>query len=451
MTRRVSRNAGINIIGVILPTLVGIVSVPILLANLGEARVGFFTLALGLMGFAGIFDLGLGRALTRTVASATGEGWQPDSIAYVVRRTLVIVAILGGVWGSALWFAAEPLATEVFDLGIPLSNEAVSGIRWLAVAIPVLLVSSGAIGALEGLQRFVLVNAIRIPIGIATFLVPALTSFWYNDVGHVIASLILVRIAALLVWLPVLASALPITRPQSVKRIDTTGMWRFTGWLTVSNIVGPLMVMADRYYLAIVFPPSAIAYYTVPLDTLVRGTALPVAAMNAVFPAFAHAGTDDAETAKLVAGAGKALLVLWGLPIFVIAIALLPLLQAWVGADFAAKSLQVTEWLLPGVLANGFAHVPYALLQSAGRADITGKLHVLELPLYAVLLVALTATYGIVGAAIAWTARAGLDALLLHALAWKQFVNLRRPIVTAASSMVLAAAALLVLFVCRSY
>ena len=207
------------------------------------------------------------------------------------------------------------------------------------------------------------------------------------------------------------------------------------------------MVMADRYYLAILFPPSALAHYTVPLDTLVRGTALPVAAMNAVFPAFAHAGTDNTETERLVAGAGKALLVLWGLPICFIALALLPLLQSWVGADFAARSLPVTEWLLLGVLANGFAHVPFALLQSAGRSDITGKLHIVELPLYAALLVTLTATYGIVGAAIAWTARAGLDALLLHALAWKQFANLRRPIVTAAWSMILAAAALLAIIV----
>jgi O-antigen/teichoic acid export membrane protein len=161
--------------------------------------------------------------------------------------------------------------------------------------------------------------------------VPALTSFWYSDVGHVIAALVLVRIAGLLIWLPVLATALPITRLYSFERVDTRGMWRFTGWLTVSNIVGPLMVMADRYYLAVLFPPAAIAYYTVPLDTLVRGTALPVAAMNAVFPALAHAGTENRETEKLIAEAGRALLVLWGLPICGISIALLPLLQVWVG------------------------------------------------------------------------------------------------------------------------
>jgi len=446
MTRHVSRNAGINILGVILPTLVGVLSVPILLNNLGEARVGFFTLALGLMGFAGIFDLGLSRALTRTVATATGGDWMPGAIASVVRRALVIVTCLGAVWGCALWFAARPLGMGAFDLGTPLADEAVSGIRWLAIAIPVLLLSSGAIGALEGLQRFGLVNAIRIPTGIATFLVPALTSFWYSDVGQIIATLVLVRIAALLLWLPALASALPIMRRHSVERVDLSGMWRFTGWLTVSNIVGPLMVVADRYYLAALFPPAAIAYYTVPLDTLFRGTALPVAAMNAAFPALAHGGTENGQTGNLVAGAGKALLVLWGLPICGIAIALLPLLQAWVGADFAAKSLQITQWILLAVLANGFAHIPYALLQSAGRSDITAKLHVIELPLYVALLIALTACYGIIGAAVAWTARVVVDALLLYALAWVQFVRLRRPIIVAASSMALATAALLAIY-----
>jgi O-antigen/teichoic acid export membrane protein len=117
-----------------------------------------------------------------------------------------------------------------------------------------------------------------------------------------------------------------------------------------------------------------------------------------------------------------------------------------VGADFAAKSLQITQWILLAVLANGFAHIPYALLQSAGRSDITAKLHVIELPLYVALLIALTACYGIIGAAVAWTARVVVDALLLYALAWVQFVRLRRPIIVAASSMALATAALLAIY-----
>ncbi len=172
--------------------------------------------------------------------------------------------------------------------------------------------------------------------------------------------------------------------------------------------------------------------------------------MNALFPAFAQAGTGKAETGKLVARAGQAMLLLWGLPICLVAVALLPLLEAWVGADFAARSLQITEWLLLGVLANGFAHVPYALLQSAGRADITGKLHIIELPLYAALLISLTAAYGVVGAAMAWTARAGLDTLLLYVLAWNKFLKLRGPIVTAAMSMMIAVAVLVVILVFRS-
>jgi hypothetical protein len=85
------------------------------------------------------------------------------------------------------------------------------------------------------------------------------------------------------------------------------------------------------------------------------------------------------------------------------------------------------------------------------RADIAGKLRAVELPLYAVLLLSLTAAYGIVGSAIAWTARAGLDSLILYAVAWRKFVSLRSSIVAAARPMLLAAAVLLVIVVSRSY
>ena len=198
------------------------------------------------------------------------------------------------------------------------------------------------------------------------------------------------------------------------------------------------------------YPQTTNAHYPIPLDTLLRGAALPVAAMNALFPAFAHAGPDSDETGKLVAKAGKALLAVWGLPLCVIGAALPSLLTAWVGADFAAGSLQISEWLLLGVLANGFAHIPYALLQSAGRTDITGKLHIIELPIYAIMLITLTSAYGIVGAAAAWTTRSALDTLLLYALAWAHFVKLRSPIVTAAAMVVLAMTALLVILIFRS-
>ena len=68
-----------------------------------------------------------------------------------------------------------------------------------------------------------------------------------------------------------------------------------------------------------------------------------------------------------------------------------------------------------------FAHVPYALLHSAGRTDITAKLHMFEFFPYFFFLWWALGAYGITGAAIAWTLRVILDTSMLYVSAWKLF------------------------------
>jgi O-antigen/teichoic acid export membrane protein len=428
MRRQTSKNVAFNMLGVALPAIVGILAMPALLHNLGVDRLGIFTLALGLIGFAGIFDLGLGRALTQSVATATGLGRTFGAIASQVRRTLPVILSLGLLWGSILAFYAVSISTNLFNLDGELASEARKGILWLGVAVPTMLLSGAFSGVLEGLQLFGRVNLLRVPIGVLTFLVPAFGSYVTTDVGDIIALLVSVRVIALSAWLWQVSRVLPLRRGVPYDEHDVVparSMWRFTGWLSLSNLVGPLMMYADRFYLATVFPPSVIAYYTVPLDTLFRATALPLAAMNAVFPALAHVGVSSDEAGRLVRGAILLMSLSWAIPLIVLGWVLDAVLRLWVGTEFAAQSLDIAQWLLLGVMVNGSAHIPYALLQSAGRADLTAKLHLLELPVYVLMIVGFVSVFGILGAALAWTGRVMLDTFLLYSMAFGVFQERR--------------------------
>ena len=77
----------------------------------------------------------------------------------------------------------------------------------------------------------------------------------------------------------------------------------------------------------------------------------------------------------------------------------------------------VLQWLAVGVFINCLAQVPFVLLQAAGRPDATAKLHMCELPFYLAALFALVHWRGVVGAAIAWTLRVTIDAILLYVVA----------------------------------
>ena len=72
--RLLARNTIWNLVGSGAPMLVAIFSIPILIKGLGKEQFGVLTLAWALIGYANLFELGLGRALTQLVARKIGAG-----------------------------------------------------------------------------------------------------------------------------------------------------------------------------------------------------------------------------------------------------------------------------------------------------------------------------------------------------------------------------------------
>ena len=418
MSRKVAHNALWNVGGQLVSLGVGLVALPILLHALGAARLGVFTLALGLIGFSGLFDLGLSRALTQTVSSSLGMGRSRAQVAALVWRVIGLLAGFGVFWLVALWWAAPFLVDRLFSLSGEMARETLFGLRALALSIPFALAATGAMGTLEGLQQFRLLSLWRMPMSVLQFGLPVLVALIRPDVGWVIAALAATRVVWMLLWLTQLHRLLPREPGVTASRADLHHALRFGGWLSVSNLIGPLMVYADRFYLASLFPPAMVAYYTVPFDTAFRATSLPQTAMNALFPALAETQSRPEASTRLLALAIRAVVVLVLPVVLVVAVFAHLLLALWLNASFAGPATPVLQLLLIGIFLNSAAHLPYALLQAHGRSDLTAKLHLLELPVFAVLLVVGVHLFGITGAALAWTLRVALDTALLYFTVW---------------------------------
>jgi O-antigen/teichoic acid export membrane protein len=88
-------------------------------------------------------------------------------------------------------------------------------------------------------------------------------------------------------------------------------------------------------------------------------------------------------------------------------------IKHWLDPEFALYSTHIMQLIAFGILINGLAQVPFALLQGIGRPDITAKLHLIEFPIYIILFLVLVSNYGIDGAAIAWVVRALMDLIML--------------------------------------
>jgi O-antigen/teichoic acid export membrane protein len=190
----------------------------------------------------------------------------------------------------------------------------------------------------------------------------------------------------------------------------------YGGWLTVSNVIGPLMVYFDRFLIAAVLGSAAIAYYTVPYDVLNRLLLLPTAIQGVLFPAFAMLHIQKAaRITSIFDRSSTTTMLLMIPPLLATMLFAHEGLQLWVGEAIAAHSTLVAKILMVGVIFNAMARTPFVFVQGAGHAKWTAVLHLIELPFYAAALwFLLTADGMIEGAACAWTGRILVDTVALY-------------------------------------
>lgn len=412
------RNVGWNLIGNGAPMMVAIVTIPILIQELGKERFGMLALAWALIGYASLFDLGLGRALTQLVAKKLGAEDQRD-LAVLLWTSLLLMLTLG-VLGTAVIVLISPwLVHHALKVPVTLQKETLRSFYLLGASIPVVITTSGLRGLLEAHQRFRLINALRIPMGVFSFAGPLLALPFSKSLTPVVGILVLSRYLAFAAHAWACLRVAPELRRGIVWGAQALGpLLPFGGWMTVSNIISPLMVILDRFLIGALVSMAAVAYYATPYEVATKLLFIPTAVMGVMFPAFSTGFVlDRHQTAGLYRKCVKYLFLILFPAVLLITGLARNGLTLWLGRDFAQHSARVLQWLAAGVFLNCLAQVPFALVQGVGRPDLTARLHAIELPCYLLTLWWLISAHGIEGAAIAWTARAAFDCLCLLGMA----------------------------------
>jgi O-antigen/teichoic acid export membrane protein len=412
--RLLARNTIWNLLGQMLPMAVGVVAIPLLIRGMGVTRFGILSLASIVVGYSTLFDLGMGRALTKLVADKLGAN-EEHSIPPLAWTSLLLIFLLG-VIGGLVTFAISPwLILRLLKIPEALQIETLRGFYLLAVSIPVVTVTSGLRGILEALQRFRILNLIRVPTSIFSFAGPLLVFPFSHSLFPVMGILAGGRLIGCTAHLFACFHALPALRHNFLfQRSLVAPVLRLGGWMTVSNVIGPFMVYLDRFLIGALLSVSAVAYYTAPFDMVTRIWVIPGAMVGVLFPAFAVSLMEDADRTRVLLSRGIKYIFLSLFPIVLVIVTLAPEgLRLWLGPTFAQNGSSVLRWLAAGVFVNSLAQAPFTLIQSTGRADITAKLHLAELPLYLAVLWVLTQRLGIEGTAIAWAARGTIDAFLV--------------------------------------
>jgi O-antigen/teichoic acid export membrane protein len=410
-----ARNTLLNLMGQGLPLLVGVATIPVIVAHLGADRFGILALAWAVTGYLSILDLGLGRATTKFVAASLGRQ-QLDDVPSLVWTAVSIQAALG-LAGTLIFGAIVPFLVEG-ALNIPphLVQETKLTFYILSLSVPIVLVSFSFRGVLEAAQRFDLVNAVVGPLGVATFVAPVV-SIWLGwglpgTVGLLVASRALALTAHYSLCIRVFPSLRGLPHFDRLKLRLLVGYGR---WSMISlSVICPVFVYLDRFILGAIGSVAAVGYYSAPYEMVTRLSIIGMSLAATLFPTFSAVGSQrpsEAFQRIMTPSIGYLALVLGPILIVVIAFAR-ELLSLWLGNEFSQQGAVALQILAIGVLLTSLGLLPFSLIQAIGRPDVTAKLHLLELPVYLILSWALISRWGVTGAALSWTLRASADALL---------------------------------------
>ncbi|HEV2962954.1 MAG TPA: flippase [Candidatus Angelobacter sp.] len=444
--RLISRNWVINLVGQGLPLLIGVVTIPWLLRYLGVERFGILSITWTLLGYAGQFDLGLGRATTKYVAECLGRG-DTRSLPGLFWTSLLTQMTFGVVVALLLSAITPALVDKILKISPAQLAETKSVLLILAASLPVVVASNSLRGMLEAGQQFGVINYIKIPANASVFLFPVLGIPLGIRLPGIVLLLVAARFASAIAFLGFCFKFFPVLRSRFVFDAKLVRpLFIYGGWVTVSNLIGPLLMRVDQFFIGAMLSVAAVGYYTAPYEIATKIWLIPTSLLATIFPAFSslHASESHARMEELYSRSLKSILLVSGPVLLVLAAFSRQLLNAWLGPDFAAKSATTLQVLALAVLINCIAFVPFGLLQGLGRPDLTAKFHLLETPFYALALWFFLPRFGLVGAAWAWVLRISLDTTLLFLAVLKlKFISpsamIEKPLKRALLALVLPA------------
>ncbi len=392
-------------------------AVPKIVGGLGNVSFAILSLVWTVITYFTLWDLGIGRAVTKFVAEKKGIGEDKDVVSVVYIST-VIGLLLGGIFGVLVFVFDSQLAHLLFTVPPGFELTVDIALKIVAVSMPVLLLQSVFRGVVMGFDRFDLSNLVQIINGFLQW-GGALVLVWMHfDVLWVIGFVMLSRLMTTIVLFGMISRI--ISWGKFSRTLNFSLMKEvlvFGGWAMVSQVVSPLLQYAERFLLSALVATSVVTFYVVPYEATSKMLVLSVGLVSALFPALSQihgTGGLNQDFRKLYIQSER-ILVFAFLPVGAFLFIFAPeILKLWMGSSFAQSAGLVFEILSLAFLVNSVAQLPFTVLQAVGRSDLTGKIHLIELPIHFLVTFILIKQFGLIGAATATFFRIIMDAVLLY-------------------------------------
>lgn len=401
----------------ILPALTFFLVVPVIRDRLTIDAFAAFTVIVSVIGLLSVLDGGLGRTVTYLVSS---------NKKYVSRDTSILVAsgLVVSLVGALLVIIVGLLLLDFQDgQSFVTARDA---LHVLLFFFPAFIAGSIFKGLFEGQQRFLSSAFLQLLQGVLIGLVPLFVLDEVSDLTKYAFGIGMIRVMTLVTYMTLTSlqlnnmfDLLVEMKPRIIE------VFNYCKWLFVSNIVGLVIIFADRFTAAAVLSSELVAAYIVPMEIIARAQVLVGAFTTVFFPKLVvrlsenKAGNVTALIGNLQVGIVAAIL---GLGFLCIPF-MHPIMEFLLGDTLASESVKVILVGFVGLALISSSSFTMLAINSLGHTKRVGILHAVEMPIYLTALYIASICGSIDFLLLAWLMRLVIDAVGLEYI----FQTLRKP------------------------
>jgi O-antigen/teichoic acid export membrane protein len=413
-----SQNSVMNLITQVAIAGLGVVSLPVIVRGLGDERFGLLSVCWLMLGYVGFLDLGLGQATVNLLAGRIVAG-RMEEASRILRSSLLLGTVLSVVFIVLFEILHEMGLASFLNLSPGLLVESRIALRIFALGIPPVLIMGVLRSVPVTLNRFDLVNLAQTLGAVLQWLGSIAVLALGGGLVGVISLFVGTRYLIAGLTYAYVRRALPRFAGPGDAAVTASGgsytreLLAFGGWVSVAQIIGPLLLVLERVIISRVSSPEWITYFAVPQDTVLKLVLIPMSLATTLYPVVSASWNrpEGVASARRIYNDSVRYTYYVLLPaVFIVVVFGEDILGLWLGETFALRSAGVFTLAGVGVLFHALAQMPNAIVLGSGKPNIPAKLLLVELVPYLVLCAWFTSMWGIRGTALAWLLRVVFEA-----------------------------------------
>jgi O-antigen/teichoic acid export membrane protein len=391
---------------------------PFTIRLLGPARYGLWALLQSVMGYFSLADLGMASTSTRFAAQRHAR-CDREGEASVVLTALAITVALTSAAAIAASIAAPFLVSEVLHVRGALRSDGVLALRLVSVAAVAYAIANIVNTPQQVRMHWrSLTLATSGPRVLQIAVAPLVLVATAGGLVAMAALLVAACIAAAVLNLVVAVRLQPhLRRPHFASGVAGP-LVKYGGPLAVSGLAEVPLLTAERFFLAHFHSTVAVAYYAVAAALGALLAVMPGALAQPLLPALTRLTSEGKieEHRRLYHQILRGLFLLTTPTALVLAFLAGPFLGLWAGPAYEAHSVAPLYVIVAGLWFNTLAFLPFSQLLASGKTTTIAAVHIVEMLPYLLLAAILTANFGVIGAAAAWSIRVTVDAVAFFVL-----------------------------------